>query len=84
MKTLTIYSKPNCPYCEKAKDLLKQKNIPFTEINIYNNMEAINKLRENGLMTVPQIFLGEEIFVENGYDGLSIMTDEEIMKKLAK
>jgi glutaredoxin 3 len=26
-----IYSKDNCPYCSKAKQLLNTMNIPFTE-----------------------------------------------------
>ena len=26
-----IYSKPDCPYCSKAKQLLTTMNIPFTE-----------------------------------------------------
>lgn len=27
----TVYSKPNCTYCDQAKALLKSKNIPFEE-----------------------------------------------------
>lgn len=30
----TVYSKPNCPYCDQAKAVLTQKNLPFTAINI--------------------------------------------------
>ena len=26
-----IYSKPDCPYCNKAKQLLRTVNIPFSE-----------------------------------------------------
>ena len=84
MKKLTIYSKPNCPYCEKAKYLLEQKNIPFEDINIMNDMEYVKKLRDMGLMTVPQIFLGDKLFVEGGYDGLSALTDEEIAERMEK
>ena len=28
---IEIYSKPSCPYCTKAKQLLNTLNIPFTE-----------------------------------------------------
>lgn len=82
MKKLTIYSKPNCPYCEKAKYLLTQKDIPFEDINIMDNIDYIKKLRDMDLMTVPQIFLGDKLFVEGGYDGLSALTDEEIAKRM--
>jgi glutaredoxin len=30
----TVYSKPNCPYCDQAKALLTQKDLPYTAINI--------------------------------------------------
>lgn len=28
---LTLYSKPNCPYCVSAKHFLNQKGIPYDE-----------------------------------------------------
>ena len=55
-----IYSKPTCPYCVQAKALLTELNIPFTEIQIQNNLarreEMISKA---GHHTVPQIFLND-------------------------
>jgi glutaredoxin len=30
----TIYTKPNCPHCVHAKDLLKGRDLPYTEINV--------------------------------------------------
>jgi glutaredoxin len=30
----TVYSKPNCPYCDQAKALLERKNEPFEVINL--------------------------------------------------
>lgn len=61
MITATIYSKDYCPYCVKAKSLLKRKSIDFIEINISNSealqQEMINKA--GGRRTVPQIFIGD-------------------------
>ena len=34
MTQVIIYSTDYCPYCRKAKELLEQKNIRFTEIRI--------------------------------------------------
>lgn len=31
---ITIYSKPNCPYCVRAKLLMEVKRIPFREIHV--------------------------------------------------
>jgi glutaredoxin 3 len=57
-----VWSKYNCPYCDQAKALLKQRGIPFEEKKIGDGytkeelLEAIPTAR-----TVPQIFLGEEL-----------------------
>ena len=31
IKMITVYSKPNCPYCEKAKHLLKSLGLQYEE-----------------------------------------------------
>ena len=57
-----IWSKYNCPYCDQAKALLKQRGIPFEEKKIGDGytkeelLEAVPSAR-----TVPQIFLGEDL-----------------------
>ena len=57
-----VWSKYNCPYCDQAKALLKQKGIPFEERKIGDGwtkedlLEAVPTAR-----TVPQIFLNDEL-----------------------
>ena len=79
---LTIYSKTVCPYCVNAKNYLKSKNIPFREINIEQDEEAREFIQQQGLRTVPQIFMDGKIFVEGGWTGLSKMTAEEILSEI--
>jgi len=79
---LTIYSKTVCPYCVNAKNYLKSKNIPFREINIEQDTEAREFVQQQGLRTVPQIFMDGKIFVEGGWTGLSKMTAEEILSEI--
>jgi glutaredoxin 3 len=48
-----------CPYCERARALLTQKGLAYSEINVDEDA----KLREemmtrSGKRTVPQIFIG--------------------------
>ncbi len=31
---ITVYSKPGCPYCAKAKSMLTSLNLPFNEIQL--------------------------------------------------
>ena len=58
---VTVYVSGWCPYCERAKGLLNQKNVAFSEINVEDEprfreeMMARSKRR-----TVPQIFIGDK------------------------
>ena len=55
----TVYTKPNCNYCVKAKDLLNMKGEPFLEIDISENIDAKERLKSKGFKTVPQIFYAD-------------------------
>ena len=79
---LTIYSKTVCPYCVNAKNYLQAKNIPFREINIEQDEEAREFIQQQGLRTVPQIFMDGKIFVEGGWSGLSKMTADDIRSEI--
>jgi glutaredoxin 3 len=58
---VTVYVADWCPYCQRAKGLLQQKNVAFNEINVEDDerfreeMFARSKRR-----TVPQIFIGDK------------------------
>ncbi len=75
-----VYSKPGCTYCDRAKDLLKAKNLPFTEHVLdtgqeklvgthYYTVEQLKKLVPNA-RTVPQIFENENLI--GGFDALKL------------
>lgn len=51
-----IISKPDCPWCEKAKRLLQFNDQTFSEYSIAEFPIFRDFLRDNGLTTVPQIF----------------------------
>jgi glutaredoxin 3 len=58
---ITIYTTPWCGYCRRARKLLQEKNLVFTEIDIGGDGD----LREAMMVrsqrdTVPQIFIGEQ------------------------
>jgi glutaredoxin 3 len=79
---ITVYTKPNCPYCVKAKAWLENNNIEYQEINIVEDTNARKMLKEHGHKTVPQIYINEKLFVEGGYTGLSSQDPSELKTKL--
>ena len=70
MPNIEVYSTPNCPYCVRAKTLLKSKNINFKEIDVSDDIESLQKMMKlSGLRTVPQIFINDKSI--GGYDELA-------------
>jgi len=58
---VTLYTKLLCPYCVRAKQLLKHKGISFDEIRVDMDRGKFKEMleRSNGGRTVPQIFIGD-------------------------
>lgn len=61
MKKIKIYTTTYCPYCIKAKQLLKKKNVLFEEINLTKYPEYQDEMikKSYGARTVPQIFVDD-------------------------
>jgi glutaredoxin 3 len=61
-KTIEIYTTPFCPFCLRAKELLKRKRVAFKEIDLYAEPEKRAEMmaRARGRGTVPQIFVDGE------------------------
>jgi len=55
-----MYVRSWCPYCERARELLRRKGASFQEIDIEALPdESEQMMRRCGRHTVPQIFIGE-------------------------
>ena len=61
MPKIEVYSGDYCPYCTRAKTLLKQKGLVFTEYNVQQHPEKREEMlgRANGARTIPQIFIND-------------------------
>lgn len=58
MSRVTVYSRPGCAFCSKAKSMLSKWQIDFDEITVDN--EATQREFDevtDGAETVPQIFI---------------------------
>ncbi|MEH2219660.1 MAG: glutaredoxin 3 [Nostoc sp.] len=57
-----IYTWRTCPFCIRAKSLLKSKGVEFIEYSIDGDEAARNKMaqRANGRRSLPQIFINDD------------------------
>ena len=57
---ITLYVTAWCPYCQRAKQLLTEKKLVFTEIDVDSDAKLRQEMNaRSGRRTVPQIFIGE-------------------------
>ena len=61
-----------------AKNLLKKKEIAFEEVNVEHDEDSKMFLISQGHRTMPQIYDGDELFVEGGYTGLMEKLDNQV------
>lgn len=60
MKKIVIYTTTICPYCIRAKALLKRKGYKYEEINVEDESARDEMIKKaGGMRSVPQIFIGD-------------------------
>jgi glutaredoxin 3 len=76
MQPVTVYTKPMCPYCLRALDLLNKKGAEVREIMAAFDEEKRKEMlqRSNGRRTYPQIFIGK-VHV-GGYEELAALESQ--------
>ena len=59
MTDVIVYTTMLCPYCHRAKALLKKKGVSFQEIDVSGDPDTRSEMvsRSGGRQTVPQIFI---------------------------
>ena len=59
---IEIYTWSSCPFCIRAKALLKKKGLDFTEYCIDGDAQARERMaqRANGRVSLPQIFIDDQ------------------------
>lgn len=82
MSKVEIYTKGYCPYCHRAKALLQQKGVEYTEFAVDAEPALRDEMiqRANGGYTVPQIFInGQHI---GGCDDMYALEREQKLDPL--
>jgi len=70
-----LYTTTYCPFCTRAKALLKKKGVAFEEIDVTDSPELRERMIElsGGRRTVPEIFINGRIV--GGFDELKALDD---------
>ncbi len=75
-----VYTTEFCPYCVRAKSLLKERGVPYREIQFEMDDDKSwdELIKRSGMQTVPQIFHGDRLI-----GGYSELADLDRKDKLA-
>ena len=84
MSNIVLYTKGYCPFCHRAKALLRNKGVDFTEydLEVVPNKRAEMIDRSYGRPTVPQIFIDNRHI--GGSDDLAALNASGELDRLLK
>ena len=72
MPTVMIYSTLLCPYCDRAKHLLRRKGVDYQEVRVDLDEKQMRLMMQRSQRrTVPQIFIDD--YHVGGYDDLATL-----------
>ena len=66
--SIVMYVKPDCPYCQRAREYYNENRIEFIEYDAQNDLERQKEMLEftGGDVTVPAIVVDGE-YVQSGW-----------------
>lgn len=85
---IVVFSKTNCSFCTKAKDVLKEKNLEYHSIELDVNKQCPNDncqqlttslILQTRMRTVPQIFINGKLI--GGFTDLESMARDDLKFK---
>ncbi|HGH6026793.1 TPA: glutathione peroxidase [Vibrio mimicus] len=73
-ESVTIFTKPGCPYCTKAKQALIDAGLQYEELILGKDATTVSLRAVSGRTTVPQVFIGGKHI--GGSDDLEIYLNQ--------
>jgi len=62
-----VFTTPTCPWCNRAKSFLRERKVPYKEIDVSKDQKAaMDLVRRSGQMGVPVIEIDNQIII--GFD----------------
>lgn len=77
-----MYTRTQCSFCDRAKQLLDAIGVTYQEINLDDNKERVTEMiqKSEGRRSVPQIFInGQSV---GGFDDLAALQQSGQLKTL--
>lgn len=72
MAKVIVYGTDACPFCVKAKDFLKQKNVEFEDVDVSKDQQKAQEMvQKSGQQGVPVLDINGKIIV--GFDQPAII-----------
>lgn len=82
---VTLYTVPQCGPCDDARNYLKKRQIPFTEVDVATDLKAQQAMRKVvGDLSVPSITIGTKVMKGFMESLLSGELDDAGYPKMAK
>lgn len=79
-ENVELYTWPTCPFCNRAKRLLNELEIPFIDHDIWGkDDEKAALIERTGQTTVPYVFFGDHFI--GGCDDLVAMVEAGDIEK---
>ncbi len=57
-ESITVFTKPGCPFCAKAKQDLTERGLQYEEVVLGKDATTVSLRAITGQTTVPQVFIG--------------------------
>ena len=78
---IVMYSTSSCPYCVAARNLLRGRELTWTEVSLdVEPDKRAEMMSRTGRRTVPQIFIGDTHV--GGFDDLNALDQEGSLDRL--
>lgn len=56
---ITVYSRPDCMPCKFTKKILTENNIPFNNVDVSEEPEALEVLKQHGFYELPVVAINQ-------------------------
>lgn len=76
---IKVYSKPNCVQCEMTKEFLKQNNVEFEEVNVFEEEEELKLIQLHGFKRLPVVTKNNSF--DFAFSGFQIDLLDELVEK---